>query len=196
MQFIYCLTSLIAAASALPDFLGQPPAFKPFAPSKYLGRWYEIGRSLPIYATFERNNKCVQARYSLISSDPLKINVQNLAIDTKTDKLDAINGTALSFATSDRPSDFGVSFTGKDATSVNYVVVNVWGDYEQALVGAGPFNIFMWILSRTPEISQERYDEIIAFAKSAGFNPDLILFRKTDQQSCAKADELYPPFKA
>ena len=47
-------------------------------------------------------------------------------------------------------------------------------DYSHALV-AGPDRSYMWILSRTPQISLERYAELLQIAKDNGFDTDALI---------------------
>jgi apolipoprotein D and lipocalin family protein len=158
--------------------------------SKYLGGWNEIGRTAIIRNTFERNCNCVSAEYSLKSSTI--VNVINKCVNTTSNELSTIQGTA----TVVRPGRLNVSFgsqsTGGNLGSVfqsalgpNYNILNVWtdetGTYKRALVTYGKFLPtslqFTWILSRDKDVGQDEIKSILDYAYKAGFKP--VTFEKT-----------------
>lgn len=73
------------------------------------------------------------------------------------------------------------------APRVLSILPNVWGDYwildlgrdyDYALVGS-PDRKYLWILSRTKQIEQAKYESMMQIAKDEGFNPDKLV--KTEQ---------------
>jgi lipocalin len=130
--------------------------------NQYLGLWYEIAR---YPHSFEKNLTGVTATYTLNSND--KISVTNQGYK------DSLNG-AVSFAKGKayRPND---AAPGKLRVSFflffysDYLVLELDPDYEWAIVGSSSDN-FLWILSRSPEISDELYALLVEKIKKRGYD--------------------------
>ena len=209
------IVSLLSFISALPQSQSTsnltPLCVDPSAvscaidSSKYLGTWYEQGRSQIIRSTFEKDSRCVTANYQL-KADQRNVQVTNKAITGSPAKLDVIVGNAQLL---DTPGQLKVSF-GDQSTGgqignyfqnlvpgPNYVVKNVWtdanGEYKRALVtyakALGPLQ-FIWILSRDPVISDADLKETLDYARKAGFNPDAAKFERTP---CNESERLLNP---
>ena len=133
---------------------------------KYLGVWYEIAR-LP--NSFEKNMKCVTASYSLKKNG--KIKVTNKGYLTTKNKYSTANGTAW-VPNSDSPGKLKVSFFWPFAG--NYYIIELDKDYKYVLVG-DPSRKYLWILSRTPNLNEETYKNLIETAKNKGFDTSIII---------------------
>ena len=139
---------------------------------RYMGDWYEIGK-LP--NRFQK--QCVAntiANYQLVS--PTEITVTNICQtpDGKTEKVigvahpvDGSNNTKLRVS-------FFRPFYG------NYWVLDLGANYEWVLVGE-PSRDYAWVLSRTPQLPDAVYAQLLAKASSLGFNDKA--FEKTPQTS-------------
>ena len=128
---------------------------------RYLGKWYEIVR-LP--NSFEKGLICVTAEYSLREDG--KITVINSGVKKgKPEKRDTATGKAW-IPDPNHPARLKVQFFWPFAG--NYYVFHLDDDYRYALVGE-PGRKYFWLLSRTPTISDELYDELIAIAAKEGF---------------------------
>lgn len=135
---------------------------------KYAGTWYEIGR-LPMY--FQRNcasdvtatytektdgsgivvtNKCADADGSSIVADGLAKPVDNTGSKLKVTFL---------------PSWIRWLPVGR----ADYWVLARDADYKTALVGT-PDKDYLWLLARSPNISQETYAKYRQIAQQQGYN--------------------------
>lgn len=52
-------------------------------------------------------------------------------------------------------------------------IIGLDPEYQHAILGH-PTHKHFWILSRTPEVSPEKYEELVAMAKAQGYKPKLI----------------------
>jgi apolipoprotein D and lipocalin family protein len=134
---------------------------------RYLGKWYEIAR---LDHKFERGLQEVTATYALNEDGSVK--VTNSGIKTKTGERDSAIGKAKFVG----PSNVGhlkVSFFGPFYGSyIIYELDEV--DYSYALI-AGPNRDYMWILSRTPQMDIQQYNDLLAVAKQFGYNTDELI---------------------
>ena len=162
MKIITSSFMLIVAAScmAVPKTTAIP-AVENFNIEKYLGTWYEIAR-LP--HTFEKNLQYVTATYTLLENG--KIQVLNRGYNTKKELWKDAEGKAW-IPDPAKPSELKVSFFWP--FSAAYRIIYLEKDYSLAIVTSNKFNYF-WILSRSPDISEEYYTSLIAKAKNWGFD--------------------------
>ena len=194
--------SLIASTLALTPLCNNPTAKCEIDKSKYLGGWFEIGRTSIIRNTFERNCECVEAKYAPLAD---KISVTNTCVGPKGD-FTTIQGTATPLSNSELKVVFpgngknaGIATAIQNAIpGANYVVKNVWvdeqGNYQRALVVAPLINWlpnavekhfeFTWILSRTSSISEQDIKETLDYVKAAGYHPEESDFQLTEQVKC------------
>jgi apolipoprotein D and lipocalin family protein len=56
----------------------------------------------------------------------------------------------------------------------DYWIIKLGENYDYAVVGT-PNRKYLWILSRTPEMDQRLYSELIGFAKFKGFNTNNLI---------------------
>jgi apolipoprotein D and lipocalin family protein len=113
---------------------------KDFAPERYLGTWYEIQSTKPI---FQRDCKCVKAEYSKIDETTLKV-LNSCYQEDGTVR--TATGTAR-IKDLERPSRLEVKFGPISIGGVNYVVTEIGEDYDYSVV-VSPGNSPVWILSR------------------------------------------------
>ena len=141
----------------------------------YLGGWYEIASTKPI---FQKDCVCVKANYTL-KEDGL-VQVENQCRRGSVDaELTNIIGTAKPAKI---PGAFKVSFGGP-AFFPNYLVVDLAPDYSWAVV-SGPLGNTKWILARTPYLPGEVVDGILAKLTRRGF--DTSNLSSTLQNGCAE----------
>lgn len=133
---------------------------------KYLGEWYAI-------ASIERffNKSCAwgnKAEYSF--RDDGRIDVQNSCYRENGEKNEV---TAAAWVPDEsEPGKLKVSFVpvlGYKLFPADYWVLELGDDYEYAVVGH-PSRNFGWILSRDPEIDQERLDGIARRLEAVGYD--------------------------
>ena len=140
--------------------------------SKYAGTWYEIAR-LP--NSFEKGMQCVTATYTL--KDNGKVKVLNKGYLTKKGKYKSAKGTAW-VPDDDYPGRLKVSFFWPFAG--NYYIMALDEGYRYALVG-DPSRKYLWVLARSKTLEESIYSELMALAKSKGFDVDQV---KRIDQSC------------
>lgn len=140
---------------------------------RYEGRWYEIAR-LP--QRFEKGCHCVYAEYTLNPEG--YVEVRNACYKGGLDgELDVAKGKAFPVEGSQNSKlkvQFFWPFKG------DYWILELASDYKYALVGT-PDRESLWLLSRTPELSDDVYDRFVQQASKKGFPVERLL--KTDQ-SC------------
>ncbi|KAI8911467.1 Calycin-like protein [Gorgonomyces haynaldii] len=172
--------------------------------SKYLGSWYEIGRTEIIRNTFEKDSTCVVAQYALKPDGD--INVFNTQVNSNGNQYQTITGSAKILAPGQLKVAFGDNTTGGKIGAffqslipgANYNVKNVWvdeaGNYKRALVTYGKslpaaFQ-FTWILSRDESISDAEITEYLKYAQKAGFNTEGAKFQRTPCTDAQRAVRL------
>lgn len=129
---------------------------------KYQGRWYEIAR-LPAY--FER--QCVgdvSAEYTLRSNGTVR--VAN-SCSEKSGKRKVSKGVAKLRDAQGPASKLRVSFFWPFAG--DYWILDLDADYRRVLVGT-PDRRYLWILSRSPTLSQDTCRELLRKAAALGFD--------------------------
>jgi apolipoprotein D and lipocalin family protein len=170
------------AALALFWMIARRPALrvaceprKPVDLTRYLGRWYELGR---YDQSFETGCEHVTAEY-YERVDGL-IEVINTCRDLQGRVRRIAQGRARPVADSQgtklKVSFFGPFFVG------DYWILDHADDYAWSIVG-DPTGRFLWILGREPDPPEQLYQELLARARGLGY--DLSRFRRTQQQSVA-----------
>ena len=124
---------------------------------KYLGDWYEIAR---FEHKFERGIQYCKANYSLREDG--KVTVLNTGI--KDGKPSKAKGKAKF---TDNPRILRVSFFGPFYG--DYRIMLLDPDYQWVLVG-GSDESYLWILARTPKISDEVKETILSEATRRGYD--------------------------
>ncbi len=129
---------------------------------RYLGTWYEIAR---FQHSFERDLVGVTANYSLRKDG--KIRVLNQGYEHSLDgKLKIAEGKAKRNNPKE-PGKFKVAFFL--FFYAEYNVLELDENYQWAMIGSSTPNYF-WILSRTPQISDELYNELVNKAEKRGYD--------------------------
>ncbi|MBT8472645.1 MAG: lipocalin family protein [Marinicaulis sp.] len=137
---------------------------------RYQGLWYEIAR---FPNSFEENCEGVTAEYA--KRDDGLISVTNTCRNGAVDgKVKVANGKArvVDEATN---AKLEVSFFGPFWG--DYWILWLADDYSLSLVGE-PQGRYLWMLSRTPEISDEVRTDAIARLKALGYNTDALYYTK------------------
>lgn len=139
--------------------------------AKYAGKWYEIA-SYP--QRFQKGCHCTTAEYSL--SDKGYVIVENRCNrDSINGKSSYIKGKAFVEKYSGNAKlkvQFFWPFRGK------YWIIDLADDYSYAVV-SHPNKKYLWILSRTPQMDTQVYNQILLRLKNKGFDLDKI--QKTSQ---------------
>lgn len=130
---------------------------------KYLGKWYEIAR---FDHSFERDMQRVMAEYVLMPDGKIKV----INTGYRDGKFKETIGKAK---TTETPGLLRVSFFMNFYS--DYRVLMIDKDYNYVLVG-GNSPKYLWILSRTPQLSNEVLQNIINVAKEKGYDTDKLIF--------------------
>ncbi len=167
------LVLLIAACTGLPE--GVTPV-TPFSSERYLGTWYEIAR---LDHSFERGLTHVTATYS--KREDGGIRVINQGYDAEEEQWQQAEGKAY-FVNGDNLGHLKVSFFGPFYGS--YVVFGLdQTDYQYAYV-AGYNHDYLWLLARTPTVSDAVKQDFLKQAQTLGFAVDELIF--VDQNNSPK----------
>lgn len=139
-----------------------------FNADRYLGRWYEIAR---LDHSFERGLSDVTATYSY--RDDGGIRVVNRGYSSIHSKERSAEGKAYFVGDSDQ-AHLKVSFFGPFYGS--YVVFELdSNNYQYAYVGS--YNLdYLWLLSRTPVVTEQQKMDFIATAKAKGYDTDSLIW--------------------
>lgn len=133
--------------------------------NRFLGSWYEIAR---FDHRFERGMEQTKATYTLREDG--KVDVLNTGL--KGGKHSEAKGVAK---LTDTPSLLRVSFWGPFYS--DYRIMLLDNDYQYALIGSGSDDS-LWILSRTPQISDKTKSQILAEAQKRGYDTDKLIWVK------------------
>ena len=127
--------------------------------SRYVGRWYEIA-SFP--QRFQKG--CTDSRAEYRIRPDGEVEVLNSCL--RSGKIDTAKGRAWVVDTTTNAKlkvSFFWPFRG------DYWIIDLGKEYEYAVVSA-PSMKYLWILSRTPQMDETRYLEIVSRLKARGFD--------------------------
>ena len=148
---------------------GVPPTVAPvndFKPDKYLGTWYEIAR---LDHSFERGLSRVSAEYT--RNDDGSIRVLNRGYNEAEGKWEEAEGRAR-FVEDATIGHLKVSFFGPFYSS--YVVFDLDDEYTRSYV-SGHNHKYLWLLARSPQVSEAELEAFKARARDAGFDLDELI---------------------
>ena len=133
--------------------------------NRYLGDWYEIAR---FDHRFERGMEQTKARYTLLEDG--KIEVLNTGIKDGKPKEAKGKGKLTETSALLRVSFFGPFYA-------DYRVMLIDSAYQYALIGSGSDD-YLWILSRTPKLSDGAKALILSEAQRRGYNVEQLIWVK------------------
>ena len=150
--------------------LGLPEGVQPvgdFELERYLGKWYEIAR---LDHSFERGLDRVTAEYSLREDGGIR--VINKGFSVEKNKWKEIEGKAY-FVRGPNEGYLKVSFFGPFYGS--YVVFDLDKEYQYAFV-SGVNTSYLWLLARTPTVSEVLIERFVEKANDLGFETGDLIF--------------------
>ncbi|GAA0289822.1 lipocalin family protein [Psychrosphaera haliotis] len=171
-RFIKLIITVLAV-SVIAGCLGMPEKVKPinqFELPKYLGKWYEVAR---LDHSFERGLSQVTAEYQLKEGGGVK--VINRGFSDEENEWSEALGKAY-FVEDESTGYLKVSFFGPFYGS--YVIFEMDQENYQYAFVSGPDTDFLWLLSRTPDISDELRNQFITSAQDKGFDTSKLIFVK------------------
>jgi len=162
---ILAAVTLLSACTGLPE--GIEPV-KNFEPERYLGTWYEIAR---LDHSFERGMNKVTADYSLREDGGLR--VINRGYDTDSREWKEAEGKAY-FVNNRDEGHLKVSFFGPFYGS--YAIFDLDRDKYQYAFIAGNSTDYLWLLARTPSISENVIQQFVDRSRSLGFPTENLIY--------------------
>ena len=131
--------------------------------NRYLGEWYEIAR---FDHSFERGVEQAKANYMLNEDGTIK--VVNSGIKDGKPKTAIGKGKRTDTSALLRVSFFGPFYA-------DYRVMLIDKDYTRALVGSSSAD-YLWLLSRSPELSETAKSELLSEAKRRGYDTGKLIW--------------------
>jgi len=133
--------------------------------TRYVGRWYEIAR----YSTrFEKDCASdVTATYTQLSGGKIEVLNECRKADGSVKRS---KGTAVVV---DNKTNAKLKVTFFWPFSGNYWIIDLAPDYGYAVVGE-PDRKYLWILSRSPQLTESVYSQIITRVRELGYDPSLL----------------------
>ncbi|MBS3803023.1 MAG: lipocalin family protein [Oleiphilaceae bacterium] len=163
--FVFSLTFLLAGCVSPPE--GVEPV-QGFEPERYLGTWYEIAR---LDHSFEEGLSDVTAEYSMRDDGGLK--VINRGYSKEEQEWSEAEGKAY-FVEDQTTGHLKVSFFGPFYGA--YVIFELdKDDYDYAFV-SGPDRSYLWLLARSPEVSDALRDTFVSRVEALGFDTSELIF--------------------
>lgn len=164
-----CLLMLtVSARLAAADSTNRPPlrTVASVDLSRYSGTWYEIAR----YPNrFQRDCQSdTKAEYTLRRDG--KVQVVN-SCRQRDGKVKTARGTGK---VADKATNAKLRVTFFWPFYGDYWIIGLSPDYRYAIVGE-PKRKYLWILSRTPEIDDTTYQEIVKQIRVAGYDPETLI---------------------
>ncbi|HEY8550655.1 MAG TPA: lipocalin family protein [Vicinamibacterales bacterium] len=182
MKLTAALLAILAGTTVLSASSDTPPLklVDEVDLSRYAGQWYEVAR-LP--NRFQRN--CVGDVTATYTRKPNG----EIAVVNRCRKADGSWNEAEGLARLAGDGKTNAALEVRFAPAILSFLPNVWGDYRiigldpdyrWAVVGE-PKREYLWILSRTPEMTADDYDRAVGIAKDNGF--DVSKLQRTPQGS-------------
>lgn len=162
---IHCVF-IVVVSFLLPACVSVPKGIQPISPfdvQRYLGAWYEIAR---LENSFEAGLTRVTADYSLLPDGTVQ--VKNVGFSPESGKWKEAIGKA-DFVNGENKAHLKVSFQWPFYSS--YIVFKLDPNYRYAYV-TGNDRDYLWLLSRTPSVSEEVLEDFKKTAQAQGFNLD------------------------
>jgi len=134
---------------------------------KYMGKWYEIST---IPQRFQKGCHCTTAEYTLTDKNFVKV-LNSCKKDSVNDSVTQIEGKAFVVKNSNN-SKLTVQFFWP--IKAKYWIIDLAPDYSYAVIGH-PNRKYLWILSRTTQLDESTYQQIISRLKEQDFITDLLV---------------------
>jgi apolipoprotein D and lipocalin family protein len=177
-------TSLVLVTALLGACVELPEKVEPvqgFDAQRYLGTWYEVAR---LDHSFERGLSNVTANYSLRDDGGIK--VINRGCDSEKGEWDQAEGKAYFVREQDK-GFLKVSFFGPFYGT--YAVFDLdQQDYQYSFV-SGPDTDYLWLLSRTPEVSDNVRADFLQQAEKLGFATEELIWVEQGEAQCQAGDQ-------
>ncbi len=182
MRLFIVLGAVLALAGCANSGTGvvPPQTVEKVDLQRYQGTWYEVAR-LPMF--FQRNCAQSEAHYAL--QDDGAVGVTNRC-RTFDGEVQEVKGQAVPQVPG-QTSKLWVSFDNwasallPGLTKGDYWVLYLDDGYQTALVG-NPTRDYLWLLSRSPQVSAQTRETLLAQAKARGYDTSELIWRTPDEQ--------------
>jgi apolipoprotein D and lipocalin family protein len=144
-----------------------------FQVDRYLGKWYEVAR---LDHSFERGLQQVTAEYALREDGGISVTNRGYASDEQEWR--EATGKAY-FVKRDDEGYLKVSFFGPFYGS--YVIFDLDREAYQYAFVSGPDLSYLWLLSRTPEVSDAVRHDFLAQAAALGYDTKQLIWVRHPQ---------------
>jgi apolipoprotein D and lipocalin family protein len=142
----------------------------PIELERFMGDWYVIG-SIPIDLFFASEAGAHNAIESYTLLDNGKIDTRYRFRKGSFDgPLQTFNPTATVFNTVTN-TEWRMQFLWPFASA--YLITHIESDYSRTIIGV-PDRSYIWIMSRTPDISDTEYQRLVDIAAASGYDTSLI----------------------
>lgn len=165
LLFAFCSLCIIFTFSCInqKESMIDKTVVKKLNIEKYLGTWYEIAR---YDHSFERGLVGVTANYSMRKDGKIKVLNSGYKV-TLSGKYTQAIGKAKIPDPKNEPGKLKVSFFW--FFYGDYYVMELDKDYQWAIIGSSSDN-YLWILSRTPQMSKDVYRDCLNEITNRGYD--------------------------
>jgi len=163
----FILTSLLTGCSGQKQMIDNS-VVKELDLQKYLGTWYEIAR---YDHRFEKGLVGVTANYSMRSDGKIKV-VNSGYENTLDGEYTESVGKAKIPDPKNEPAKLKVSFFW--FFYGDYFVLELDENYQWAVIGSSS-NKYLWILSRTPQMESEIYNDLLQRIADRGYDTSKLI---------------------
>lgn len=163
IAIFFTITKMASTNAQIQETMIDKTVVKELDLQKYLGTWYEIAR---YNHRFERGLVGVAANYSIREDG--KIKVLNSGYKKRLDgRFKQAEGKAYLPDPEFEPGKLKVSFFWNFYG--DYLVLDLDENYQWVIVGSSS-DKYLWILSRTPQLDQDLYNELLDKIKLRGYD--------------------------
>ncbi len=173
--FSFILSSLFSSCSSQKQMIDNS-VVKELDLQKYLGTWYEIAR---YDHRFERGLVGVTANYSMRPDGKIKV-VNSGYENTLDGEYSEAIGKAKIPDPVNEPAKLKVSFFW--IFYGDYYVLELDEDYQWAVIGSST-DKYLWILSRTPQMKPEVYNDLLKRIADRGYDTSELIKVKQKENS-------------
>lgn len=165
----------LAAIATLSACATEPPTLATadsLDVQRYLGTWYEIAR---YDAPFQEGCTATTATYSLRDDGQLRVR-NRCRVDSPDGPLREAEGRARVVG---EPGSPKLEVTFFWPFWADYWVIGLDPDYEWSVVGE-PRRRYLWILSRTPTLSDAAETRVLQLLEARGYDASALLYTEHD----------------
>ena len=173
---LWAMALMLSACMGVPD---KVKVVDSVDARQYLGTWYEIAR---LDHSFERDLDYVTANYSLRDDGGIKVTNRGFNSKTKNWQVSVGNAYFMYPTNADKTNtgQLKVSFFGPFYGAYNIMVLDK--PYYNYVMVCGPDKSYLWILSRTPQLTYPIKQHLIAQAQEMGFATEQLIHVKQSSE--------------